>query len=39
LIERATGLSIEMLQHGEKVTGISGLLGRSLTGPNGAVGG
>lgn len=36
--ERAMGVSIEMVQHGERVTGISGMFLRSLTGPYGAVG-
>ncbi len=36
--ERAIGLSIELAQRGEKVTGVPGLFGRALTGPYGSVG-
>ncbi len=36
--ERAMGLCLELVQHGEKVTGVPGLFGRALTGPYGSVG-
>jgi hypothetical protein len=36
--ERAIGLSIEMVQHGERVAGIPGMFLRALTGPYGSVG-
>lgn len=36
--ERTMGVSIEMVQHGERITGIPGMFLRSLTGPYGSVG-
>lgn len=36
--ERAIGMSVEMVQHGERVTSIPGMFLRALTGPYGSVG-
>ena len=36
--ERAIGVSIQLVEHGESVTGLPGMFLRALTGPYGSVG-